>query len=43
MVMPDTGHTVNLEEPRMFNDALRGFLEAVENNRRDLSVQEPPA
>lgn len=41
MVMPRTGHTVNLEEPGMFNDALRDFLEAVENSRRDLPVQQP--
>ncbi len=41
MVMPRTGHTVNLEEPGMFNDALRGFFEAVENDGRDMPAQEP--
>jgi pimeloyl-ACP methyl ester carboxylesterase len=43
LVIPRSGHTVNLEEPGMFNDALRGFLEAVVNNRWDMSVGEPPA
>ena len=30
VVFPQTGHTVNLEEPDLFNQAVRGFLEAVE-------------
>lgn len=36
IVMPGVGHTVNLEEPEMFNDALRGFFAAVENDGRNL-------
>jgi pimeloyl-ACP methyl ester carboxylesterase len=34
-VVPDTGHTVNLEEPEAFNHALTEFLAAVESGRWD--------
>lgn len=32
-VLPGTGHTLNLEEPRAFNDVLGAFLEQVEAGR----------
>jgi pimeloyl-ACP methyl ester carboxylesterase len=31
--LPKCGHTINLEEPAMFNAALQDFLHAVENDR----------
>jgi pimeloyl-ACP methyl ester carboxylesterase len=31
--MPKTGHTMNLEEPAMFNAAVQDFLHAVENGK----------
>lgn len=31
--LPKCGHTINLEEPAAFNDALQDFLHAVENDR----------
>jgi pimeloyl-ACP methyl ester carboxylesterase len=34
-VVPNTGHTVNLEEPEAFNHALTEFLAAVESGRWD--------
>ncbi len=34
-VFPKTGHTVNLEEPALFNDALLTFFAAVGNERWD--------
>ena len=40
LMLPQTGHTINLEEPAAFNTALQGFLHAVEHGRwhsRDLS------
>jgi pimeloyl-ACP methyl ester carboxylesterase len=33
MVMPRTGHAVNLEEPVAFNQAVRDFFDLVEGNR----------
>ena len=30
LVVPKTGHTVNLEEPQLFNDAVASFFAAVE-------------
>jgi hypothetical protein len=33
MVLPRTGHTANLEEPDRFNEAVDGFLAAVEEGR----------
>jgi pimeloyl-ACP methyl ester carboxylesterase len=33
MVLPNTGHALNLEEPELFNRILRGFLRAVESGR----------
>jgi len=33
LVAPMTGHTVNIEEPMLFNDACAGFFAAVENGR----------
>jgi pimeloyl-ACP methyl ester carboxylesterase len=33
MVMPRTGHAVNLEEPAAFNQAVRDFFDLVEGNR----------
>jgi pimeloyl-ACP methyl ester carboxylesterase len=38
LVLPKTGHTVNLEEPQLFNDAVASFFAAVEQGawkRRD--------
>jgi pimeloyl-ACP methyl ester carboxylesterase len=35
LVVPNTGHTVNLEEPEAFNHALTEFLAAVESGRWD--------
>jgi pimeloyl-ACP methyl ester carboxylesterase len=32
-VVPRTGHTINLEEPALFNGALENFLHAVERDR----------
>ena len=33
VVLPRTGHTVNLEEPDLFNDIVLRFLNSVEHNR----------
>jgi pimeloyl-ACP methyl ester carboxylesterase len=33
VVLPQSGHTVNLEEPELFNKAVLDFLIAVEDNR----------
>ena len=33
LVLPQTGHTVNLEEPDVFNDAVTRFLDAVDTGR----------
>jgi len=33
VVLPKTGHTINLEEPAAFNDALEDFFAAVEHGR----------
>ena len=33
MMLPKTGHTINLEEPAAFNAAVEGFLHAVERGR----------
>jgi hypothetical protein len=33
VVVPNTGHAVNLEEPAAFNRHLDGFFHAVENGR----------
>ena len=32
VVIPQTGHTVNLEEPALFNQAVQAFLDAVERD-----------
>ena len=32
VVIPQTGHTVNLEEPALFNQAVQAFLDAVEHD-----------
>ncbi len=40
LMLPQTGHTINLEEPAAFNAAMQDFLHAVERgrwHRRDLS------
>ena len=33
LMLPRTGHTINLEEPAAFNGALENFLHAVERGR----------
>jgi pimeloyl-ACP methyl ester carboxylesterase len=33
LILPKTGHTINLEEPAAFNAAVEGFLGAVEHGR----------
>jgi pimeloyl-ACP methyl ester carboxylesterase len=33
MVLPQSGHTINLEEPALFNQAVRDFLDMVEAGR----------
>ncbi len=33
LMLPRTGHTINLEEPALFNSALENFLHAVERGR----------
>lgn len=33
LILPQTGHTINLEEPAVFNTALQNFLLAVEHGR----------
>jgi proline iminopeptidase len=33
VIVPHTGHTINLEEPAKFNAALEDFLTAVEHAR----------
>ena len=33
MMLPKTGHTINLEEPAAFNAAIENFLHAVERGR----------
>ncbi len=33
VVLPQSGHTINLEEPELFNQAIRSFLEMVESGR----------
>ncbi len=33
LVVPRTGHTINLEEPAAFNRALEAFLHTVERDR----------
>lgn len=33
LVVPNTGHTVNLEEPETFNQAIKGFIGQVESGR----------
>jgi hypothetical protein len=33
MVFPKTGHTINLEEPALFNFALQDFFTQVESGR----------
>ena len=41
-IMPKTGHTVNLEEPALFNDAVLDFVVAVDQGawtpRRDTTT-----
>lgn len=42
LMLPKTGHAVNLEEPAAFNDAVQAFLSAAEQNRwglRDARAQ----
>jgi pimeloyl-ACP methyl ester carboxylesterase len=44
MVLPKTGHTVNLEEPALFNFALQDFFTQVESGRwllRDKRTESP--
>jgi pimeloyl-ACP methyl ester carboxylesterase len=38
MMVPKTGHTINLEEPALFNAALENFLHAIERGRWGPSV-----
>jgi len=33
LMVPKTGHTINLEEPTVFNAALESFLHSVEHER----------
>ena len=33
LVLPRTGHTINLEEPQLFNQVVEEFLHAVELGR----------
>jgi pimeloyl-ACP methyl ester carboxylesterase len=33
LVLPQSGHTINLEEPAAFNAAVLGFFQAVEADR----------
>jgi pimeloyl-ACP methyl ester carboxylesterase len=33
MVLPKSGHTINLEEPALFNQALQDFFAQVESGR----------
>ncbi len=43
LMLPKTGHTINLEEPALFNAALENFLHAVERDRwneRDAVVRQ---
>ncbi len=42
-VVPKTGHTVNLEEPALFNQALADFFAAVESGRWTARRSEPGA
>jgi len=38
LMLPKTGHTINLEEPAMFNAAVENFIHAVERNRWGVSA-----
>jgi len=38
LMLPKTGHTINLEEPAMFNAAVEDFIHAVERNRWGVSA-----
>ena len=31
-IVPKTGHTINLEEPALFNQYISNFFQAIENN-----------
>jgi hypothetical protein len=33
VVLPRSGHTINLEEPDLFNDIVLRFLSSVESNQ----------
>lgn len=37
-VLPKSGHTLNLEEPQLFNTLIQGFLTSVELNRWEVSA-----
>ncbi len=38
MMLPKTGHTINLEEPAFFNAAVENFIHAVERDRWGVSA-----
>jgi hypothetical protein len=38
MMLPKTGHTINLEEPAAFNAAVENFINAVEHGRWNTGV-----
>ena len=38
LMVPKTGHTINLEEPAAFNTAVEDFIHAVERGRWGVSV-----
>jgi len=38
MMLPKTGHTINLEEPAAFNAGVESFLHAVERGRWGISA-----
>ena len=33
LVVPKTGHTINLEEPALFNQYISNFFQAIDNNK----------
>lgn len=43
LIVPNTGHSVNLEEPAFFNAAVDDFLKKVERGRWPLPAAAPPA
>lgn len=41
VVIPDAGHAANMDQPKLFNDAVLGFLEEVKLKGKGLMIGRP--